>query len=205
MTIDILMPALSPTMTEGNLAKWMKKEGDTVESGDVIAEIETDKATMEVEAVDEGVIGKILIEEGTESVSVNTPIAVLLEEGESASDIDTSATNAPVPAPQSVEDSTPVSMSTDVASQPVGATVENRDILWAQGHVIEPPIFDEAPFMTSTKTMTVREALREGMSEEMRTDKDIFMLGEEIAEYNGAYKVTPVSYTHLTLPTTSRV
>ncbi len=189
MTIEILMPALSPTMTEGNLAKWVKKEGDTVEAGDVIAEIETDKATMEVEAVDEGTIGKILIEEGTENVAVNTPIAILLEEGESADDIG-AASSAPAPAQSAPAESVSVTMSTEVASQPSGANIENRDILYAQGHVIEPPVYDEAPFMASTKIMTVREALREGMSEEMRADNDIFMMGEEIAEYNGAYKVT---------------
>ena len=118
MTIDVLMPALSPTMTEGNLAKWIKKEGDTVESGDVIAEIETDKATMEVEAVDDGVIGKILIEEGTENVSVNTPIAVLLEDGESADDIGAASTTPNIPcAPVSDPDAAPsATMSTDVAS-----------------------------------------------------------------------------------------
>jgi len=190
MTIQILMPALSPTMTEGNLAKWLKAEGDTVESGDVIAEIETDKATMEVEAVDEGVMGKILIEAGTENVSVNTPIAVLLEDGESASDIDANASSAPAPATQATEESVAVSMSTDVASQPTGAHVDNRDILYAQGVVIEPPVFDEAPFMAATETQTVRVALRDAMAEEMRSDEDVYIMGEEVAEYNGAYKVT---------------
>jgi len=192
MTIQVLMPALSPTMTEGNLAKWLKKEGDTVESGDVIAEIETDKATMEVEAVDDGVIGKILVEEGTQNVSVNTPIAVLLEDGESAGDIDASASNS-APAPKAEAEEVPAvaaSMPTSAASQPVGAHVENRDILYAQGVVIEPPVFDEAPFMKATETQTVRVALRDAMSEEMRRDEDIYIMGEEVAEYNGAYKVT---------------
>lgn len=197
MTIDVLMPALSPTMTEGNLARWLKKEGDTVESGDVIAEIETDKATMEVEAVDEGVIGKILIDEGTENVSVNTPIAILLEDGESTDDIGAApASNnahagnipcAPVSDPSNAPSAT---MSTDVASQPTGAHVDNRDILYAQGVVIEPPVFDEAPFMAATETQTVRVALRDAMSEEMRSDDTIYVMGEEVAEYNGAYKVT---------------
>jgi len=191
MTIDILMPALSPTMTEGNLAKWLKAEGDAVESGDVIAEIETDKATMEVEAVDDGVIGKILIEAGTENVSVNTPIAVLLEDGENADDIKEGGSTAPAPtASQIEEEPAKASMSTDVASQPSGAHVENRDILYAQGVVIEPPVFDEAPFMATTETQTVRVALRDAMSEEMRNDEAVYIMGEEVAEYNGAYKVT---------------
>lgn len=193
MTINILMPALSPTMTEGNLAKWLKAEGDQVESGDVIAEIETDKATMEVEAVDDGIMGKILIAAGTENVAVNTPIAVLLEEGESAGDIntdDSTSTVEPVGMPQSEPEAVAATMSTDVASQPMGANIKNRDILYAQGTVMEPPIFDEAPFMAVTETKTVRIALREAMSEEMRGDDDIYMMGEEIAEYNGAYKVT---------------
>ncbi len=192
MTIQVLMPALSPTMTEGNLAKWVKKEGDTVESGDVIAEIETDKATMEVEAVDDGVMGKILIAEGTEGVSVNTPIAVLLEDGESAGDIDTLdelAKAGETGKPAVAHDETSYEQN-EIAAQPAGAVVKNRDILYAQGAVIEPPVFDEAPFMASTETMTVRVALKNAMSEEMRSDDDIYMLGEEIAEYNGAYKVT---------------
>ncbi|NQZ13954.1 MAG: pyruvate dehydrogenase complex E1 component subunit beta [Alphaproteobacteria bacterium] len=197
MTIQVLMPALSPTMTEGNLARWVKKEGDTVESGDVIAEIETDKATMEVESVDEGVIGKILIEEGAQNVSVNTPIAVLLEDGESADDIQADSGNnahagnipcAPVSDPADAPSAT---MSTEIAAQPAGAVVENRDILYAQGTVIEPPPFDEATFMAEgTVEQTVREALRDAMAEEMRNDDTVHILGEEVAEYNGAYKVT---------------
>ena len=196
MTIDVLMPALSPTMTEGNLAKWHVKEGDTVEAGDVIAEIETDKATMEVEAVDEGVIGKILVDEGTESVAVNTKIAVLLEDGEDASSIviptegearaeesppDPSASGAGAPSAQD---------DISLAAQPSGADIDNRDILYAQGVVIEPPVFDEAPFMAATQTLTVREALRDAMAEEMRRDGDVYIMGEEVAEYQGAYKVT---------------
>jgi pyruvate dehydrogenase E1 component beta subunit len=193
MTIDILMPALSPTMTEGNLARWLKKEGDTVESGDVIAEIETDKATMEVEAVDDGVIGKILVSEGTENVSVNTPIAVLLEDGESTDDIKEDSTS-PAPAqnnePEQAEPVAASPRSNDVASQPTGADVDNRDILYAQGVVIEPPVFDEVPFMQTTETQSVRVALRDAMAEEMRADEDVYVMGEEVAEYNGAYKVT---------------
>lgn len=178
MTIQILMPALSPTMTEGNLAKWVKKEGDKVESGDVIAEIETDKATMEVEAVDDGIIGKILIAAGTQNVSVNTPIAVLLEEGETEVGEQSSAASKPKETPQPTTDK----------QQP--SATKNRDILYAQGAVIEPPEFDEAPFMASTETKTVRVALREAMAEEMRANDDIYIMGEEVAEYNGAYKVT---------------
>ena len=195
MTIQVLMPALSPTMTEGNLAKWLKKEGDNVESGDVIAEIETDKATMEVEAVDDGVIGKILVEEGSQNVAVNTPIAVLLEDGESADDIDTDAvkntageTGQPAEAVQTPESSD--HSQGELAAQPEGADVKNRDILYAQGAVIEPPVFDEAPFMEIMEEQTVRVALRDAMAEEMRLDEDIYIMGEEVAEYNGAYKVT---------------
>lgn len=195
MTIQVLMPALSPTMTEGNLAKWVKKEGDQVESGDVIAEIETDKATMEVEAVDDGIIGKILIEEGTENVAVNTPIAVLLEDGESVDEIDVDAIyqNAGEdgkPATALQMDDRPDEPQNEIATQPTGANVENRDILYAQGAVIEPPVFDEAPFMQTTETQTVRVALRDAMAEEMRSDEDVYVMGEEVAEYNGAYKVT---------------
>lgn len=195
MPIQVLMPALSPTMTEGNLAKWHKKEGDTVKAGDVIAEIETDKATMEVEAVDEGILGKILVGEGSQNVAVNTPIAVLLAEGESNDNIDASAKQADVKptldipcVPQSAPSSGVQTVST--ASQPVGAHVDNRDILYAQGYVIEPPVFDEAKFMANTKTQTVREALRDAMAEEMRKDEKVYIMGEEVAEYNGAYKVT---------------
>lgn len=196
MPIEILMPALSPTMTEGKLAKWTKSEGDSVQPGDVIAEIETDKATMEVEAVDEGKIGKILISAGTPNVAVNTPIAVLLEDGESADAIDVDAIKnaagrtgqdnakkadaAPAEAP----------VQTQVTSQPVGEDIDNRDILYAQGKVIAPPKFDEESFWKSTEKKTVREALREAMSEEMRADESIYVMGEEVAEYNGAYKIT---------------
>ena len=195
MPIKVTMPALSPTMTEGNLAKWLKKEGDTVKAGDVIAEIETDKATMEVEAVDEGILGKILISEGAQGVAVNTPIAVLLEEGESASDIPASKSKANVDVtpdipcvPQSKSSDAPVYQSR-TASQHEGKHIENRDILYAQGAVIEPPPFDEAAF-TETKAITVRDALRDAMAEEMRRDKLVYLMGEEVAEYNGAYKVS---------------
>ncbi|APO67580.1 pyruvate dehydrogenase E1 component subunit beta [Rhizobium gallicum] len=173
MPIDILMPALSPTMEEGTLSKWLKKEGDKVTSGDVIAEIETDKATMEVEAVDEGVIGKLLVPAGTENVKVNAKIAVLLQDGESASDISTApaAQAAPVAAPQAEEK--PAAQ----ASVPA-----------------EPKVFvpkdPEIPTGTEMVSMTVREALRDAMAEEMRADESVFVMGEEVAEYQGAYKVT---------------
>ncbi|MAI63145.1 MAG: pyruvate dehydrogenase complex E1 component subunit beta [Micavibrio sp. TMED27] len=188
MPTNILMPALSPTMTEGNLAKWIKSEGDSVEAGDVIAEIETDKATMEVEAVDEGILGKILISEGAQNVAVNTPIAVLLEEGETANDIGDVSTDTPAPAAsaddQQAEDAPAASHDAD---QPEGAVIEDRDILYHQGIIIEPPPFDEASF-TDVYEATVREALRDAMSEEMRRDETVYLMGEEVAEYQGAYK-----------------
>ena len=195
MPTNILMPALSPTMTEGNLAKWHKKEGDAVKAGEVIAEIETDKATMEVEAVDEGILGKILVAAGTQAVAVNTPIATLLADGETN---DNSAAG-PVPVKNDLNipcqpQSKPAEggpIATQVTSQPIGNDVEgNRDIMYAQGIVFEPPVFDEAKFMASTKTQTVREALRDAMAEEMRADDKVYIMGEEVAEYNGAYKVT---------------
>ncbi|WP_305988139.1 pyruvate dehydrogenase complex E1 component subunit beta [Roseibium sp. MMSF_3544] len=174
MPIDILMPALSPTMEEGKLAKWLKAEGDAVTAGDVIAEIETDKATMEVEAVDEGTMGKILVPEGTDNVKVNEKIAVLLGDGEDASAIDAAAAApaaAPVPAPAQAEaPSAPVAPAAPVVSEPA-----------------EDP---EIPAGTAMKTSTVREALRDAMAEEMRRDPDVFVMGEEVAEYQGAYKIT---------------
>jgi pyruvate dehydrogenase E1 component beta subunit len=171
MAIEILMPALSPTMEEGTLAKWMVKEGDTVSSGDIMAEIETDKATMEFEAVDEGVIGKILIAEGTEGVKVNTAIAILLEDGEDASAADT-ATAAPAEeAPQAVE-AAPAPAASAAPEAPKTDTTPD----WPEG--------------TKLKQQTVREALRDGMSEEMRRDEDVFLMGEEVAEYQGAYKIS---------------
>lgn len=187
MPTEILMPALSPTMTEGKLARWTKKEGDMVKAGDVIAEIETDKATMEVEAVDEGKLGKLLIAEGTEGVAVNTPIAVLLDDGEESGAIKIPATKD-IPCVPSTPDAVGVVATSNVA-QPAGAIVKNRDILYAQGAVIEPPPFDEAAF-TDLQAMTVREALRAGMSEEMRRDKDVYLMGEEVAQYQGAYKIS---------------
>lgn len=188
MPTNILMPALSPTMTEGNLAKWLKSEGDSVEAGDVIAEIETDKATMEVEAVDEGIIGKILISEGTEGVAVNTPIAVLLEDGESNDNIG-DVESAPAEASQT-DDATSSPAPQHDAEQPTGADVDNRDILYAQGVIIQPPVFDEAKFFEDTVEQTVRVALRDAMAEEMRADDRVYLMGEEVAEYQGAYKVS---------------
>jgi pyruvate dehydrogenase E1 component beta subunit len=175
MPIQILMPALSPTMTEGKLAKWVKKEGDKVKAGDVIAEIETDKATMEVEAVDEGVIGKILIAEGTDNVAVNTPIAVLLEDGESAGDITGASAAAPAEKPAH-EDAPFVNPSCLPSATP------------AQPSAAAPAA--EKEWTGPTVTVTVREALRDAMAEEMRADENVFVMGEEVAEYQGAYKVT---------------
>jgi pyruvate dehydrogenase E1 component beta subunit len=173
MPINILMPALSPTMTEGTLATWKKKEGDKVKAGDVLAEIETDKATMEVEAVDEGIIGKILIAEGTENVAVNTPIAILLEEGESAADM---ASMSAAPAAKKEEQLSCSLKAPEAApSAPVKTIADSEE---------------EKYYAKGTKTMTVREALREGMSEEMRKDERIYLMGEEVAEYNGAYKIS---------------
>jgi len=183
MATEILMPALSPTMEEGTLAKWLVKEGDEVSSGDILAEIETDKATMEFEAVDEGTIGKILIEEGTEGVKVNTAIAVLLEEGESADDID-SATSAPA------EDEGEDAKSAQAKSSGDGDN-EGRRATPAEGKKQpEPDTSPDWPEGTAMKQQTVREALRDAMAEEMRRDEDVFLMGEEVAEYQGAYKIT---------------
>ena len=178
MPIDILMPALSPTMEEGKLAKWLKQEGDTVKSGDVIAEIETDKATMEVEAVDEGTIAKILIPAGTEGVKVNTAIAILAGEGEDAGAAAASAASkpaepAPAPAPASVAE--PAKAPASVPAAPKAPAV-----------AADP----EVPAGTEFVSQTVREALRDAMAEEMRRDEDVFVMGEEVAEYQGAYKIT---------------
>ena len=177
MPTNILMPALSPTMEEGNLTKWLKKEGDSVAAGDILAEIETDKATMEVEAVDEGTIGKILVEEGAQGVKVNTPIAVLLEDGESADDIDAAATKAPeeTKAPEVAQEEKPQASPDAVPAEPKSVEVASD------------PDIPEGTEMVST---TVREALRDAMAEEMRADGDVFVMGEEVAEYQGAYKVT---------------
>jgi pyruvate dehydrogenase E1 component beta subunit len=171
MAIEILMPALSPTMEEGNLAKWLVKEGDSVKSGDVIAEIETDKATMEVEAVDEGRIGKILVPAGTEAVKVNTPIALLLGDGEDAA---SAAAPAKAEAP-----SAPATAAPSVPAQPMAAP--------SPAAALSDPSIPAGTEMVPT---TVREALRDAMAEEMRRDGDVFVMGEEVAEYQGAYKIT---------------
>ncbi|NBC33601.1 MAG: pyruvate dehydrogenase complex E1 component subunit beta [Alphaproteobacteria bacterium] len=180
MTIQILMPALSPTMTHGTLAKWLKAEGESIAPGDAIAEVETDKATMEVEAVDEGTLGKILVAGGTEGVPVNTPIAVLLEEGEDASAIDTGAQAAP-------PDESPTMPGEEV---PVDTPAAAREPAPACPAPEAPPPSDEDRFFAETQRLTVREALRDAMAEEMRRDPTVFVMGEEVAEYQGAYKVT---------------
>ena len=165
MPIQILMPALSPTMTEGKLAKWLKSEGDAVKSGDVLAEIETDKATMELESIEDGVVGRILVAAGTEGVAVNTVIAVLLGEGEDVSAL-SAAAPAAVPAPAAAV--------VAVAAAPAAL----------------PPAAPDEKVYASFKRQTVREALRDAMAEEMRADPTVFLLGEEVAQYQGAYKVS---------------
>lgn len=171
MPVEVLMPALSPTMTEGKLAKWTVKEGDKISAGNVIAEIETDKATMEVEAVDAGIIAKILIQAGTEGVAVNTPIAVLIEEGEKYDPSSVANNNAPK---QVEKTEAPVAV---VQSAPKPQSSAIMDI-------------DEAKFMQNVETITGRDALKNAMAEELRRDDNVFVMGEEVAQYNGAYKVT---------------
>ncbi|MEZ5656170.1 MAG: pyruvate dehydrogenase complex E1 component subunit beta [Sphingobium sp.] len=168
MAIEIKMPALSPTMEEGTLAKWLVKEGDTVESGDILAEIETDKATMEFEAVDEGVVGKILVPEGSENVKVGTVIATMQGEGGAEP-----ATAEPAPVSTTTPEPTPATET------PAAAPVEPK--------VAADPAVPEG---TEYAKLTVREALRDAMAEEMRSDESVFVMGEEVAEYQGAYKVT---------------
>ncbi|WP_270730759.1 pyruvate dehydrogenase complex E1 component subunit beta [Shimia sp. Alg240-R146] len=173
MATEILMPALSPTMEDGTLAKWLVKEGDTVQSGDIIAEIETDKATMEFEAVDEGVIGKILVAEGTEGVAVNTAIAILAEDGEDVSTLEV--------APTADAGSKTAATATSEASAPARA---------APPEAPQPDLSPDWPEGTPMKTSTVREALRDAMAEEMRANDSVYLMGEEVAEYQGAYKVS---------------
>src|SRR5215213_7687452 len=184
MPTEVLMPALSPTMEKGNLAKWVKSEGDKVKAGDVIAEIETDKATMEVEAVDEGTLGKILVPEGTADVAVNTPIAVILGDGESASDI--KASSAPATEQKAAESAPPAAEVTESKAQATPEIAHKS----AAAPVIEAQPEPDVPEGTEMVTITMREALRDAMAEEMRRDKDVFVMGEEVAEYQGAYKVT---------------
>lgn len=175
MAIPVLMPALSPTMTEGNIAKWMKNEGDAVASGDILCEIETDKATMEVEAVDEGVLGKILFSDGSENVQVNATIAVILEEGEDSSAADGVAGGAPAESAPETQPEAPADDAVHVAAQlePVAA-----------------PQTPEPEYDGPRITQTVREALRDAMAEEMRNDENVFLMGEEVAQYQGAYKIS---------------
>ena len=181
MPTDVLMPALSPTMEEGKLSRWLKKEGDAVRSGDVIAEIETDKATMEVEAVDEGVLARILVPEGAEGVKVNTPIAVIAAEGEDVSAAAKQAGTAKAEAPANA--------GSAEAAKPDAAEAPGSDV--APRRPAEPVQAEtELPEGVKTVTITVREALRDAMAEEMRRDPSVFLMGEEVAEYQGAYKVT---------------
>ncbi|MEM8797962.1 MAG: pyruvate dehydrogenase complex E1 component subunit beta [Pseudomonadota bacterium] len=175
MPTEILMPALSPTMEEGNLAKWLKAEGDSVAPGDVIAEIETDKATMEVEAVDEGVLAKILVQEGSENVKVNTPIALLAADGE-----DASAVEAPA---------APAAANSEAPAAPVAAAAP-AEVIQSGPPQAEVQGDPDIPAGTEMVTTTVREALRDAMAEEMRRSDDVFVMGEEVAEYQGAYKIT---------------
>jgi len=185
MPTEVLMPALSPTMEKGNLAKWLKKEGDAIKSGDVIAEIETDKATMEVEAVDEGTLGKILVPEGTADVAVNTPIAVIIGEGESKGDI---KATKPSQQEKAAESAPPAAAPAAKASETPAPKKEQKSAAPpAEAKDAADPAIPEG---TEMVTMTMREALRDAMAEEMRRDKDVFVMGEEVAEYQGAYKVT---------------
>ena len=169
MATQLLMPALSPTMEEGTLAKWLVKVGDTVKSGQILAEIETDKATMEFEAVDEGVIGHLFVEEGTAGIKVNSAIALLLDEGEDLA----TAKSAPQAATNVAAAAAPTVVATTAA--PISATIDNSPD-WPEG--------------TPMKSMTVREALREAMAEEMRANPNVFLMGEEVGEYQGAYKIS---------------
>ncbi|MFE1602047.1 pyruvate dehydrogenase complex E1 component subunit beta [Methylobacterium sp. ID0610] len=204
MATDILMPALSPTMEQGKLAKWLKKEGDPVKAGDILAEIETDKATMEVEAVDEGVLAKILIADGTDNVAVNTPIAVLAEEGEDVSAASKGSgkgpaqepARSPAKKPNGQDAPTPDMKAEGQAgtAAPAAKTGEDAPVAPAAPAAITSRSADtamaEIPEGTEMVTQTVREALRDAMAEEMRRDEAVFVMGEEVAEYQGAYKIT---------------
>lgn len=203
MPISVLLPALSPTMTEGKIARWLVKEGDPISSGTVIAEIETDKATMEVESVEDGTLGKILVEAGGDAIPVNTPIALILAEGEDASALDAAAAapapkaeapqaEAPKPEPQPAPQAAPVPRAESFAANVAVGALESNSPL----HITESafstgePVTEPEPAFGKAVTMTVREALRDAMAEEMRRDKDVFLMGEEVAQYNGAYKVS---------------
>ncbi|MFT8861601.1 MAG: pyruvate dehydrogenase complex E1 component subunit beta [Acetobacter fabarum] len=169
MATKILMPALSPTMTEGKIARWLKKEGDTITTGDVLAEIETDKATMDIEAIEDGILGRVLISEGVEGVAVNTPIAIVVEDGEAVPEADTvsDAPTTSAPAPAAASTASPAT----APATPLSPTEPEQD--WGE-----------------TREITVREALRDAMAAELRRDEDVFLLGEEVAEYQGAYKIS---------------
>lgn len=189
MATELKMPALSPTMEEGTLAKWLVKEGDDVKSGDILAEIETDKATMEFEAVDEGKIAKILVPEGTDGVKVGQPIALLAADGEQVSATAPAAPakaeeQAPAPAPEA-----PVPAEQQTEATPTAHVFETaaRDLVADVAKTVDEP---DVPEGTPLVSMTVREALRDAMAEEMRADERVFVMGEEVAEYQGAYKVT---------------
>ncbi|MFT8468357.1 MAG: pyruvate dehydrogenase complex E1 component subunit beta [Acetobacter syzygii] len=169
MATEILMPALSPTMTEGKIARWLKKEGDTITGGDVLAEIETDKATMEIEAIEDGILGRILITEGTEGVAVNTPIAIVVEDGETVPD---NVASQPVASPTPATIASPPAQAS-IPAAPVSDTTAEPERDWGE-----------------TRDITVREALRDAMAAELRRDEDVFLLGEEVAEYQGAYKIS---------------
>ena len=206
MPIEVLMPALSPTMEAGKLAKWLKKEGDAVKSGDVIAEIETDKATMEVESVDEGTLGKILIEEGAEDVRVNTPIALILGEGEDAGALSDGAAQAgakqqktdaepPADEPTSGGEAAAKSAVEGAAKDEAGGKQSPQEAKATGSAAAAPPQPEalpepDVPEGTEMVSLTVREALRDAMAEEMRADERVFLMGEEVAEYQGAYKVS---------------
>src|SRR5262249_30868823 len=168
MATEVLMPALSPTMTEGKIARWLKTEGEAIRAGDVLAEIETDKATMEVEAIDEGVLAKIVIPEGTEHVAVNTPIAVIAGNGEDASAVEKTAR--------------PAKARPEIPAEARVPKIPTPPPTAPRGSIAEPE------YTGKTRTMTVREALRDAMAEEMRRDDTVFLLGEEVGEYQGAYK-----------------
>ena len=185
MAIELKMPALSPTMEEGTLAKWLKKEGDSIAAGDIIAEIETDKATMEFEAVDEGTLGKILVPEGTENVKVGAVIATISGEDEESPDagdagsgqVEDHGEKTPPPAD---DDAAPASSLPETHQSGIEHSFKNKG----------PSRDPEVPEGTTMKTVTVREALRDAMAEEMRADERVFVMGEEVAQYQGAYKVT---------------
>jgi pyruvate dehydrogenase E1 component beta subunit len=188
MPIQVLMPALSPTMEKGNLSKWLKKEGEAIKSGDVIAEIETDKATMEVEATDEGTLGKILIPEGTADVAVNTPIATILADGESAADLGKAA--EPAKQEKAAESAPPAEAKAEAPSEAKSGDEPKKAPAAPAAPQAAAEPDPEVPEGTEMVTMTIREALRDAMAEEMRRDPDVFLMGEEVAEYQGAYKVS---------------